>query len=93
MRAQADAWRVAHKLIDLHTHIDPSPEHIAAAVRIFDASGIGVAVDLSGSTTTHAKGRPSEFEQVKHILDTQAPGRFLAYMNLDYTGWDSPDWP
>ncbi len=92
MRAQADAWRAAHRLIDLHAHIDaPSPEHISQAVRVFDASGIGVAVDLSGGTTTHAKGHPSDFEQIKKLLDAQAPGRFLAYMNLDYSNWDAPD--
>jgi predicted TIM-barrel fold metal-dependent hydrolase len=91
VRAQADGWRAAHRLIDLHTHIDPMPEHIATAVRVFDASGIGVAIELSGGTTTHAKGRPSDFEQVKKLLDAQAPGRFLEYMNLDYAKWDSPD--
>jgi predicted TIM-barrel fold metal-dependent hydrolase len=91
VKAQADGWRAAHRLIDLHTHIDPSPAHIAQAIRVFDASGIGVAVDLSGGTTTHHKGQPSELEQVKQLLDTQAPGRFLPYMNLDYSNWDAPD--
>jgi predicted TIM-barrel fold metal-dependent hydrolase len=91
VQAQADGWRATHRIIDLHTHIDPSPEHIAQAVRVFDASGIGVAVDLSGGTTTHHKGQPSELEQVKQLLDAQAPGRFLPYMNLDYSNWDAPD--
>lgn len=91
VRAQADAWRSAHRIIDLHTHIDPAPGYVAQALRVFDASGIGVAVDLSGGVTTHRKGQPSEFEQVKQLLDTQAPGRFLEYMNLDYSNWDAPD--
>ncbi len=91
VRAQADAWRAAHRIIDLHTHIDPNPAFVAQALRVFDASGVGVAVDLSGSTTTHRKGQPSEFEQVKHLLDAEAPGRFLVYMNLDYSNWDAPD--
>lgn len=91
MRAKADAWRAAHRVIDLHTHIDPTPEHVAQALRVFDAAGVGVAVNLSGGATTHAKGQPSEFELVKQLLDAKAPGRFLEYMNLDYSGWDAPD--
>jgi predicted TIM-barrel fold metal-dependent hydrolase len=91
VRAEADRWRAAHRLIDLHTHIDPTPERMAQAVRVFDAVGIGVAVNLSGGTVTHAAGRPSEFEQVKKLTDEHFPGRFLEYMNLDYSGWDDPD--
>ena len=90
-KREADAWRAAHKLIDLHTHIDPTPEHMGEAVRVFDAVGIGVAVNLSGGTTTHAGSGPSEFEQVKRFADQHFPGRFLEYMNLDYADWDSPD--
>jgi len=89
--AQADAWRAAHKLIDLHTHIEATPEHVAQAIRVFDAVGIGVAVNLSGGTVTHLPGQPSELEQFKQLADKQAPGRFLEYMNLDYAGWDAPD--
>ena len=89
--AQADVWRTAHRLIDLHTHIDATPEHLAQAVRIFDAVGIGIAVNLSGGTVTHASGQPSEFQQTKKLADESFPGRFLEYMNLDYTGWDDPD--
>ncbi len=91
---EADAIRAAHRIIDLHTHIDPAPEHVAQAVRVFDASGIGVAVNLSGGTTTRpagARGPASDFEQVKQRLDDLAPGRFLEYMNLDYAEWDAPD--
>jgi predicted TIM-barrel fold metal-dependent hydrolase len=91
VRAQADAWRTNHQFIDLHTHIEPTPEHIAQAVRVFDAVGIGVAVNLSGGTVTHVKGRPSDFEHTKAAADAQAPRRFLEYMNLDYAAWDRPD--
>ena len=88
---EASAWRAAHKLIDLHTHIDPTPEHMGRAVRIFDAAGIGVAVNLSGGLTTHTKDHPSDFEQTKAFADSHFAGRFLEYMNLDYTEWDRPD--
>jgi predicted TIM-barrel fold metal-dependent hydrolase len=89
--AQADAWRSAHRIIDLHTHVDATTEHLAEAVRVMDAVGIGVAVNLSGGTVTHAKGQPSEFERTKGLADERFPGRFLEYMNLDYTDWDAPD--
>jgi hypothetical protein len=91
--AQADAWRASHRLIDLHMHIDPTAAHAATAVRVMDAAGIGFAVNLSGGTVTHAPGQASEFEQTKAFFDgdEHARGRFLEYMNLDYTGWDAPD--
>jgi len=91
VRAEADSWRAAHRLIDLHTHIDPTPEHMAQAIRVFDAAGIGVAVNLSGGTTTHSNNQASAFERVKALADSHYPGRFLEYMNLDYTDWDRPD--
>jgi predicted TIM-barrel fold metal-dependent hydrolase len=75
----------------LHEHIDPSPDPIAQAVRVMDAVGIGVAVELSGGTTTHKGNAPSSFELTKKALDERAPGRFVSYMNLDYEGWDAPD--
>jgi predicted TIM-barrel fold metal-dependent hydrolase len=58
-----------------------------------DAVGIGVAINLSGGTTTHPEGtsRPSHFEQTKQRADALFPGRFLEYMNLDYADWESPD--
>jgi hypothetical protein len=90
---QADAWRASHRLIDLHMHIDPTAAHAATAVRVMNASGIGFAVNLSGGTVTHAPGQTSEFERTKAFFDgdSNARGRFLEYMNLDYTGWDAPD--
>jgi hypothetical protein len=87
----ANAWRAAHRLIDMHTHVDATPDHLAEAVRVMDAVGIGVAVNLSGGTVTHAEGQSSEFERTKRLADRGFPGRFLEYMNLDYTHWDAPD--
>jgi predicted TIM-barrel fold metal-dependent hydrolase len=87
----ADGWRSHHRLVDLHTHVDFTPEHLEQAVRLFDAVGIGVAVNLSGGTVTHEANRPSAFEHNKATADQVAPGRFVEYMNLDYSGWDLPD--
>lgn len=87
----ADAWRARHKLIDMHEHIDATPDHIAQAMKIMDAVGIGVGVNLSGGTVTKKPNQVSEFEATKRIMDERAPGRFLQYMNLDYAEWDLPD--
>jgi predicted TIM-barrel fold metal-dependent hydrolase len=91
VRAQADSWRSNHRLIDLHLHVDATPEHLSQAVRVMDAVGIGVAVNLSGGTVTHAPGEKSDFERTKRLADEQFPGRFLEYMNLDYSDWNAPD--
>ena len=102
VRREADAWRAQHLLIDLHEHIDATPEHLATAVRVMDAVGIGVAVNLSGGTVTREKrGAPdatkgiapaaSPFEETKRLADALQPGRFVEYMNLDYPDWNEPD--
>jgi predicted TIM-barrel fold metal-dependent hydrolase len=58
-----------------------------------DAVGLGVGVNLSGGTVTRKDGAPSEFERHKQLADRLFPGRFVHYMNLDYSGWDEPDFP
>src|ERR1051326_665032 len=93
IRQLADTWRREHRFIDLHQHIDDTPEHLARAVRIMDRVGIGVEVNLSGGTTTHEPGKTSEFERNKALADRLYPGRFVHYMNLDYGAWDQPDFP
>jgi predicted TIM-barrel fold metal-dependent hydrolase len=90
-RREADGWRTAHLLIDLHEHIDPTPEHVRRAVKIQDAVGIGLAVNLSGGVVTRHGNDPRSFEFTKATLDKAAPGRFLQYMNLDYADWEKPD--
>ncbi len=87
----AKVWRAERRLIDLHEHIDRTPERLARAVRIMDASGIGIAVNLSGGTVTAKGAEPSEFERNKALADKLYPGRFIFYMNLDYSGWEEPD--
>jgi predicted TIM-barrel fold metal-dependent hydrolase len=91
VRRQADAWRAERRLIDLHQHVSYREAHLRRAVKIMDAVGVGLVVNLSGGTTTHAPGHPSEFERNKTLADKLFPGRFVHYMNLDYTGWDDAD--
>ena len=91
IRRTTRQWREERRTIDLHLHIDYTPEHLARAVRIMDRVGIGIGVNLSGGTTTHTNGEPSEFQRNRELADHLFPGRFIHYMNLDYTGWDEPD--
>ncbi len=84
-------WRTEKRLIDLHLHIEYTPERLTRAVKILDAAGIGVGVNLSGGTVTSRDGAPSAFERNKKLADELFPGRFLHYMNLDYADWDQPD--
>ena len=89
---QAAAWRAEHRIIDLHQHINGTTQHVTRAIKIMDAVGVGIIVNLSGGTVTRPKPeQPSEFERNKTLMDALYPGRFLQYMNLDYRGWDEPD--
>jgi predicted TIM-barrel fold metal-dependent hydrolase len=88
---RGDAWRSAHRIIDLHQHIEANEERIRRAVRILDAAGVGVGVNLSGGAVTAATGERSEFERTKTLFDRVAPGRFVQYFNLDYSHWNDPD--
>ena len=56
-----------------------------------DQVGIGIGVNLSGGTVTTHKESPSIFQRRKASTDKLFPGRFVHYMNLDYTHWDRPD--
>jgi predicted TIM-barrel fold metal-dependent hydrolase len=92
IRRQADSWRAEHRLIDLHQHIQMTTQHLARAVRIMDAAGLGLTVNLGTGTVTPGKdGAPSAFERGKQLTDALYPGRFLHYLILDYAGWDDPD--
>lgn len=84
-------WRAEKRLIDMHLHINSTPDHLKRAVKIMDTAGIGVGVNLSGGTVTAKEGETSVFEKNKKLADEMFPGRFVLYMNLDYTGWDEPD--
>lgn len=87
-----DQWRAEKRLIDMHQHVEYTTQHLARAVRIMDTVGIGVAVNLSGLTVTRGgTDAPSAFERNKGMADGLHPGRFLHYFNLDYKGWDEPD--
>ncbi len=90
VQREADGWRRDHLIIDMHEHVSPAPEDLARAVKIHDASGIGLAVNLSGGTVLPGPDGVSPFEYTREVANQLHPGRFLQYMNLDYSAWDSP---
>lgn len=55
-----------------------------------DGAGIGIGVNLSGGYATTNEHGVIPFQKNKEISDRLFPGRFLLYMNLDYTRWDEP---
>jgi hypothetical protein len=92
LNLEAERWRSDHRVIDLHQHIDFTPEHLARAVKIMDAVGIGIGVNLSGGTVTPGPdGGASEFQVNRSLGERLHPGRFVYYLNLDYGSWDQPD--
>ena len=77
MAGGPEQWRAQHLIIDLHQHIDCTTQRLARAVKIMDAAGVGIGVNLTaGTVTPGADGSPSEFEQNKGIADKLYPGRF-----------------
>ncbi len=52
LNPEADQWRAEHRFIDLHQHIDYTTQHLARAVKIMDAVGLGIGINLSGGTVT-----------------------------------------
>src|SRR5436305_8903005 len=92
LNPQANQWRAEHRTIDLHQHIDYTTQHLARAVKIMNSVGLGIGVNLSGGYVTRTNdSAPSDFERNKELADRLFPGRFLHYMNLDYSAWDTPD--
>jgi predicted TIM-barrel fold metal-dependent hydrolase len=86
-----DEWRREQRIIDLHQHVNGTEEHLSRWLRIMDRVGVGVGVNLSGGYVTAKAGEKSPFERLKELGERLAPGRFVLYFNLDYTGWDEPD--
>lgn len=88
--AEADGWRANRRLIDLHLHIDFTPDRLRQALRVLDRAGVGLGANLSAGVVTRTNAEPSEFERNVKRAEEVAPGRFVHYFNLDYSGWDQP---
>lgn len=84
-------WRAEKRIIDMHVHLGGSAGMMSRATAIMDRAGVGIGVNLSGGTVTRKGDAPSAFERAKEMADARHPGRFVHYMNLDYAGWDEPD--
>src|SRR5437667_2276167 len=60
----AATWSAEHRLIDLHQHVDYTTQHLTRAVKIMDAVGLGMGVNLSGGYVTRTNENvASEFER------------------------------
>ena len=90
-RSVPDQWRQERRIIDLHQHVNATEEHLTRWLRLMDRVGVGVGVNLSGGTVTAKPGELSAFERTQALTERLAPGRAVLYFNLDYTGWDEPD--
>ncbi len=87
-----DVWRAERRIIDLHQHIEATPERFQRAIGILDRVGVGIGVVLGAGTVTAKDGEVSEFQRAKELADSLYPGRFMHHMLLDYNGWDDEGW-
>jgi predicted TIM-barrel fold metal-dependent hydrolase len=85
-------WRRERRIIDLHQHIETSPERFNRAVGILDRAGVGLGVILGAGTVTAGEGETSAFEKSRRMAESLYPGRFMHHMLIDYSGWDDPGW-
>ena len=85
-----DSWRTGGAVVDLHMHIWMRKAAIDRAVRVMDAAGVGVGVNLSGGRVYRNGDAPSEFARNLDIANRLHPGRFVHYMNLRWPGKDGP---
>ena len=67
VRKEANQWRQEHRFIDLHQHIAYQTNQLTQAIKIMDASGIGIGVNLSGGTTVGKNGGVSAFQKNKKL--------------------------
>ena len=90
-RSLPEQWRRERRIIDLHQHVEGSEERLERWLRIMDRVGVGIGVNLSGGTVTAKPGELSAFEKTRALTERIAPGRAVLHFNLDYSGWDEPD--
>ncbi len=89
--AEGAAWRAQRRLVDVHVHVEATEERYARATRLLEGAGIGLALNLSGGTVTRRGEEPSEFERNRDLAAKLHPGHYLLAMNLDWSGYDDPD--
>lgn len=85
-----ERWREERRIVDLHQHIWMRKAAIDRAVKVMDASGIGVGVNLSGGRVYSRGGVASEFARNLDFANRVHPGRFVHYMNIRWPGKDGP---
>src|SRR5690606_14760034 len=68
-----------------------SPEGINRLVKEMDELNMGVMVNLSGRPWGNDEGQEAMYSMIA-LLHAQAPGRFIVFTNLSFTGFGSENW-
>lgn len=78
--------RAKYPFIDVHNHQWRMPEQdLASLASEMDSLNMSVMVNLSGRSGDRLKAAVDNARK-------QAPGRFVVFANLDFSGIDEPDW-
>ena len=62
-----DVWRAEQRIVDVHQHIEATPERLARAVGILDRCGVGTGIILGAGTVTANEGEISGFQQAREL--------------------------
>ncbi len=79
--------RAKFPVVDIHSHVGPTPETIERLVGELDALNIRVLVNLSGGSSAEAVGQKVDF-----IRSTRHADRFRVFANVNWDGAGAPDW-
>lgn len=74
-------------VVDIHSHVGPTPDTIERLVGELDAMNVRVLVNLSGGTSPDAIKQKTDF-----IKASRYPDRFRVFANVDWEGADAPGW-
>lgn len=78
--------RAKYPFIDVHSHHRRmATQDNALVARQMDSLNMKVLVNLSG-------GSGESLKQMVEAAESQAPGRFIVFANLNFDGIDEPDW-
>jgi predicted TIM-barrel fold metal-dependent hydrolase len=74
-------------VVDIHSHVGPSPDTIERLVGELDAMNVRVLVNLSGGASPEAIKQKTDF-----IKASKYPNRFRVFANVNWDGADAPGW-
>lgn len=81
--------RAKFPFVDVHNHQFGMPgANLNALTRTMDELNMAVMVNLSG----RGRGSSDHLEGAIRNVQRNAPGRFIVFTNIDFSGIDDPDW-